>query len=215
MRQSESGGPADAADLLERARLGDRDALAGLLKSCDQRLRAVVARRIPRRLQALLSVEDVLQHAYTEAICDIAGFRPEREGSFLAWMTRLAVHNLLDAIRALDAEKRGGDRQRIVEIAGRDALDAAADLAGSITQTSPSRRARRVEADETLQRALRRLPEDHRRVIQLYDLDGCAISEVSREMSRSPGAIHLLRFRAHRRLRELLTGKTTFFRDSS
>ena len=48
-------------------------------------------------------------------------------------------------------------------------------------------------------------------MIRLYDLEGRPIAEVAAEMGRSSGAVHMLRARAHDRLRELLGPESAFF----
>ena len=203
-------------ELLRRAHGGDRDALAELLKMCGPTLRPALTGKIPSRWQSLLSVDDVMQQAYTDAFLDIHDFEATVTESFLAWLTKLATNNLLDAIRALEAEKRGGKRRRIDVQPGQDSFQALHEhLVGATTSTTPSRKAMRAEADDALRCALRRLPEIYRQVVQLHDLEGRPIDEVAATIARSVGASYLLRIRAHRRLRELLAGKTTILRDSS
>jgi DNA-directed RNA polymerase specialized sigma24 family protein len=40
--------------------------------------------------------------------------------------------------------------------------------------------------------------------VRRHDLEGCALDELARELGRSLGAVHMLRQRAHDRLRERL-----------
>lgn len=49
-----------------------------------------------------------MQETFTDAFLDILQFRPGPGSAFLAWLTTLATRNLYDAIRMLEAEKRGG-----------------------------------------------------------------------------------------------------------
>ena len=53
---------------------------------------------------------------------------------------------------------------------------------------------------ELTRKAVAALPPDHRRVIELYDLEGKSIQEVAEEMGRTQGAIWMLRSRALRHL---------------
>ncbi|MHC5109075.1 MAG: RNA polymerase sigma factor, partial [Planctomycetota bacterium] len=55
-----------------------------------------------------------------------------------------------------------------------------------------------------LSSALESLPADYETAIRLYDFDGMTIDDVADQMNRSTGAVHMLRARAHDRLRELL-----------
>ena len=71
-------------------------------------------------------------------------------------------------------------------------------------QTSPSERAVRGEEFLRLARALSRLPEDQRRVVELHYLKGLTVAEVAERIGRTrPAAVGLL-FRGLKRLRELL-----------
>ena len=98
----------------------------------------------------------------------------------------------------LEAAKRGGGRQP-VSVHGTDAVR---ELPASTS--TPSRHVARGEAVAALHRAIRRLPRAQRRVVQLYDLDQRSAGEVGTAMSRSIGAIFMLRARAHRRLCEIM-----------
>jgi RNA polymerase sigma factor (sigma-70 family) len=163
-----------------------------------------------------LSVEDVLQHTYVEAILAIRKFVPRGEHAFGLWLRKLAEHHVIDAIRSLQADKRGGAAQRIAPNSPDASLAALLEcLTGLPTQTTPSQGVLRRELHDALDRALARLPEHYRRVIQRYDLEGRPIDEVAAELERSPGAVHLIRVRAHARLRELLDGVSTIFSNSA
>ncbi len=193
-------------DRLERARQGDRDALAALLKEHDAALRAAIEAELPQRWRAELSVDDILQITYTDAFLTIAQNRSPDGRSLAAWLRQAALHNLQDAVRALQATKRGGAVRRVHAATPADATRTFLDeLLGRDSRT-PSRVAIEAEAEEGLQRALARLPERHRQAVELYDLEGREIDEVAAALACSRGAVHLLRVRAHERLREILAG---------
>jgi len=189
--------------LLERAREGDEEALAELLALHVPRIRSEVQVGIPRRHQTMLSADDVVQVTCTDAFLGVAKAGAEDEPGFAAWLSRVARNNLQDAIRRLDAEKRGGKARRIDPVAPTDARTFVERLFGADTDT-PSRIAMRGESASALEHALQALPSDYRSAVRYYDLEGLPIEHVARQLGRSPGAVHLLRVRAHRRLRELL-----------
>ena len=97
---------------LQQACDGDEKAWGDLLKLHTPELRRVVAGKLSAKWQSLLSEEDVLQETFTDAFLDINQFKPGSDSTFLAWLTTLATPNLLDAIRILEAAKRGGDVRR-------------------------------------------------------------------------------------------------------
>ncbi len=196
--------------LLERAVDGDADALGVLLERHGRVVRGALAGAIPERWRSVLSPDDVVQQAYADAFVAIRQFTPRTDHSLGDWLVVLARHALLDAIRALEADKRGGRRVRITAPAGDDrSYDGLFQLLGAAT-TTPSRAAARGEARSALQSAVERLPEAHRRVVELYDLQGRSGEEVAAALGRSVGAIYMLRARAHGLLRELMGAPSAY-----
>ena len=100
-------------NLINRARAGDRGALGDLLQGHGPKIRKILRGAIPKRWQALLSIDDVLQQTYTDAFLDVGTFVSRGEGAFRAWLVTLAKRNLLDAVKAMKAARRGGNRQRV------------------------------------------------------------------------------------------------------
>lgn len=200
----------DLSVLLERATSGDRDAIGQLLISYAAELRAMIAGKLPERLSSLVAIDDVLQVTYADALHAIRDARLETPRDVAAWLNRIAGHNLDDMIRAFDAQKRGGGR-RPASLSPEESSQAlVCDLLAAGSEP-PSRQLRGEEASALLQAALAILPEDYCRVIQLYDLDGQSIEAVAAAIGRSPGAVHLLRHRAHLRLRKILSGHSADF----
>jgi RNA polymerase sigma factor (sigma-70 family) len=200
-------------ELVARAKAGDRGAIAALFEQHGPTARQAVAGHIPRRWQSVLSEDDVMQQTYMDAALSIKKFEPRGDGSMGAWMARLATCNLQDALKALKAVKRGGDRRRVEHGPGSSSALALHELLAT-TSSTPSRHAARDEAGQTLKRAVNRLPRGYRRVIQLYDLESKPIEQVAAELDRSQGAVYMLRARAHDRLREILGSPSRFFTDA-
>lgn len=193
-------------DLLARAVEGDRDALAALVERHAPEVRRRLAPAMPARWSAAFDLDDVMQQAFADAILAVRRFVPRGPGSFTAWLTTLGRNNLLNAIRGLEADKRGGGRPRIVAQPGGTAGDSYADLLDRLggDSATASREVARIEARDALRRAIDELPEVSRAVVQLYDIEGCSIDAVASELGRSPGAVHMLRARAHRLLADRL-----------
>jgi len=198
----------DETALIRRAVAGDESALAALLERHGPTVRGRIAVDFPRRWQGQLSVDDVLQQAYTDAFLAIDRFEPRGDGAFLAWLTRLAKNAMLDAIDGLSALKRGGDRRQINADPQRSLVHLC-DLVTALSGT-PSRAVAGQEACAALQRAIEELPETQRQVIMLYDLQGHAAEEVAAAMGRSTGAVFMLRSRGHRALAEALGGASVW-----
>ncbi len=199
----------DEISLVNRAIAGDESALTTLLDRCGPIVRGRIGADFPRRWQSVLSVDDVLQQAYTDAFLAVRRFSPQGEGAFLAWLTRLAKNAMLDAIDGLEALKRGGDRRR-VGVTRQESLVDLLDVVNAVSRT-PSRAVAGDESFRALEAAIEKLPSVHRQVITLYDLQGRSIEEVAAAVGRSQGAVFMLRSRAHHSLAESL-GSPSLYR---
>jgi len=199
-------------ELLKSAIGNDRAALGELLERHGPEVRRRLRGKIPRRWRSLLTYDDVMQQAYFDAMVDIGKFQPRGAGSFIDWLTTLARHNLLDAVEALKAAKRGGKRQRIQPRSEEESLAAFFEQLSSGVST-PSQRAARKEALACLRRAIDQLPQDWRAVVEAYDLKNLPVDEVAGALARTPGSVFMLRKRAHRRLREIMGATSQYFSD--
>jgi RNA polymerase sigma-70 factor (ECF subfamily) len=151
----------------------------------------------------VLSVDDVMQESYIDAFLDVGRFDPRGEGSFRAWLTTLANRNLLDALRMLEAEKRGRNHRQVRPVTSDGSLVNLYDQLGGGNST-PSHHAARTEATQKLQRAIEQLPPTYRKVVEMYDLEGRPVEEVAAALDRSAGAVFMLRSRAHRQMSTIM-----------
>jgi len=200
----------DGENLLERAVGGDRDALAQLLERHGPTARHKLGGKIPRRWRPVLSEDDVMQQTYADAIVKVRQVRAESEAAFAAWLAVMARHNLHDALKMLEAHKRGGEHRRI-ELCGPDDTRVGMSELAPDTATTASGQAARSEAHLALERAVARLPQPYAHVVRMYALEGRPVDEVAAALQRSPGAGFKLRARAHERMRELLGNTSHFF----
>ncbi len=188
-------------DQIARAAEGEKEELELLLRQLEPELRAGLT--IPARWQRSLDPDDVLQVSYLETFLRIGTLRDRTPSGLRAWMRRLVQNNLTDAIRGLERDKRPDSKRRVTS--GQSG-QSARTLLGLIAADASTAglRASLKEQVSNLQDAIRRLPPSYRSVVQSVDLEERSVAEVAEELGRSPGAVHLLRSRAHDRLAELL-----------
>jgi RNA polymerase sigma-70 factor, ECF subfamily len=186
--------------------------MTALLQECAPEVERSLS--IGREWQSVLEPSDVMQVTYLEAFLRIAQFDASRAEPFGAWLRRIAENNLRDAIRGLQAQKRPQPSGRVALPVGADSQDILLAELG-VTTTTPSRHATRQERSTRLNAALDALPEDYAKVVRMYDLEGLPIAEVAERMGRSSGAIHMLRARAHDRLKPLLGTESAWFGSSA
>jgi RNA polymerase sigma factor (sigma-70 family) len=204
----------EADEFVLRARGGDREALALLLKRQGPAARRAIRGQIPTRWQSVLSEDDVMQQTFADAVAGIDQCRAEDAGSFIAWLGAVARNNLYTAIEALAAAKRGGRWHRVELMPVEDSQTALVRIIAARDDT-PGRRVIRREAAEALVQSIEQLPSLYASVVRLYDLEGQSVQEVSKRLDRSPGAVFMLRARAHDRLARTMGNASDFLTSHS
>jgi RNA polymerase sigma-70 factor (ECF subfamily) len=147
----------DQRGLVERAREGDHDAFATIVRAAIARLDAAARLILRDRELARDAVQDALLRAWR----DLPGLRdPER---FDAWLHRLTVHACLDVARRR--------RRRVVEV----------ELT-PIAMPSVGDAASIVADREVLDQAMRRLEPEWRAVVVLHYYLGMPLPDVASEL---------------------------------
>lgn len=199
----------DESSLLQRAVEGDASALRTLLERHGGEVRGRISGRIDPRWQASMDEDDVMQVTYIEAFLHIDQLVARDTASFVAWLTRIAENALRDAVRGLTRQKRPDPARRIESPISSESYVTLLECLG-VTTTTPSREVVKKDALGALESAISLLPDDYQTAVRLYDLEGHAIADVASSMGRSVGAVHMLRGRAHERLRHSLSSSQFF-----
>jgi RNA polymerase sigma factor (sigma-70 family) len=198
------------ANLLQRSVEGDANALRTLLERFGGEVRSRIKGQIDKRWQAILDEDDVMQVAYLEAFLHIDQLTARDIPSFISWLTRIAENAIRDAVRGLTRQKRPDPAKRLTVASNLDSYVGLLDVLG-VTTTTPSREVASKDAIGAIQSAIDRLPGDYQTAVKLYDIEGRAVADVASAMGRSVGAVHMLRARAHDRLRQDLGSSSRFF----
>jgi RNA polymerase sigma-70 factor (ECF subfamily) len=172
--------PPITADVLERAKRGDRAAHAEIYAALATPV-FTLARRI---LASKALAEDVLQETFVEVLCKIDAFRGDAEVG--TWVKRIAINKCLMHVRSSWISRRGPfDEEAVGE-------------------------ARSVALDDrlALERALDQVPDMARAVVWLHDVEGYTHAEIGAFMGRTTSFSKSQLARAHERLRSLLDGHT-------
>lgn len=198
--------------LLSRAKQGDRDALAHLLRRHGPNVRRTVSGKIPKRWRSMLCEDDVMQQTYADATAGISRFESTQETALEGWLKKIARRNLHHAVEGLETEKRGGKCRRV-----EPSDDSRSDLLDSLTRTrgTPGSYVSKTEALAALRAAIDELPAVYCQVVAMCDLESRPVAQVAETLGRKPGAIYMLRARAHDRLHEIMGRTTNFFGDSA
>lgn len=196
-------------DLLE-ASFHDPEQRGMILQQCANYLKLLARTHFDPRIQARVSVSDIVQDTLLEAFRDFDQFRGRNVASLLAWLRQVLTHNLAEAQDGhLGAARRDVRRERSL-----DQVVASVEGSGLRLESlladggfSPSAEVARHEQLLALADALSELPDDYRETIVGRHVQGLAFREIAARMGRSEGAVRMVWFRAIDRLRTTLGQK--------
>lgn len=189
------------AEWLPAAQAGSPEALGQVLEACRAYLLLIAQQELEPALQAKGGASDLVQQTFLEAHQDFGQFHGSTPDALLAWMRRLLLTNLANFRRDYRRLKRRAARE-VALPDGDSSRQGAGGLRGKTP--TPSARAMRDEQTEGLERALQRLPEDYRRVVQLRYREERSFEEIAAIMQRSQNAVRKLWSRAIERLQQEL-----------
>lgn len=186
--------PSPDADLLSRLRAGEEAAYQELVRANAGRMLAV-ARRI---LRCESDAEDAVQEAFTQAYHALPRF--EGHALLSTWLHRIVVNACLIRLRK---RKRRGEKS-LEELLPRFQEDGhRLDVADPWPRDALAQlEAREVRA--AVQKAIDSLPERHRCVLMLRDIEGLSSEEVAERLGIRADAVKMRLHRARQALRTLL-----------
>ncbi len=186
-------------ELVRRFREGDDSALQLLLERNADTLQDSVLKRMPAYLKRRLAVSDVIQETHIAVLGSRREFEFRGNGSFRNWLLTIADNKIRNAIQAhLRAAKRSARRE-----VSRDQRPDTGLVAGR--DATPSEVAMGAELAHLARDALRTLPPDYRRVLELSG-QHTTLKEVAARMGRSHAAVRQLYGRALARYGAILDG---------
>jgi RNA polymerase sigma-70 factor (ECF subfamily) len=180
-----ASGPA-TSDLLRDARAGSAEALDALYARCGGRLLAYIRLRLGRTLRSRLESRDILQATLMKSLEHLGEFRGDRTASLMAWLAKIADHEIRD--RADYHQRQQRDAAREIAIETDVALPSPARSA--LTHAIMGEEARRLE------QALESLSPAHREVILLRKFEELSFAEIAARLDKTDDACRMLLARA-------------------
>lgn len=182
----------EEAQLVRRAREGDREAFRGIMRCGNQRLFRI-ARSV---LRDDAEAEDVVQEAYVRAFTNLDAFRGE--ASIYTWLTRIALN-----------EANGRLRKRRLSV-GLDEIETMQNQGSHVimfpnADATPETDVARLQTRRVLEAAIDELPTDFRVVFIMRDVEGCNIAETAAALGIREGTVKTRLHRARRQLRNALS----------
>jgi RNA polymerase sigma-70 factor, ECF subfamily len=192
--------------LLERARLGNTEALGQVLQLYRNYLTILATTQLDRRLRRRVSPSDLVQDAMLAAHTDFAQFRGGSERELLGWLRQILINCLHHVIEThLRAKMRDMRREISVEQVGAALDRSACNFAAMLADRGPSPSAPLQQRERAVALAdqLSRLPPHYRDVIVLRNLQGLSFDEVAQRMDRKPGTVRMLWLRAIEKFKQI------------
>jgi RNA polymerase sigma-70 factor (ECF subfamily) len=185
------------AELVDRARAGDRDAARQLAERYQRRILGVVVGMVRNPEDA----RDVVQETFVRAFRNLRGFKGD--SSFYTWLYRIAV-NL-----AIDLQRREAKRATVVFDENQPTGDQETGAFGDRDAgEDPFDAVRNRELGRKIFDAIDGLTPDHRAVILLREIEGLSYEEISEVLGCSLGTVmsrlHYARKKLQAKLKELL-----------
>jgi RNA polymerase sigma factor (sigma-70 family) len=169
------------ADLIDRARAGDRHAHESIYLLLSKPLYTLIRRLVIRPAVA----QDLLQDVFVEILRSASCY--SGAGSFTGWVRSIAVSKSLMYLRS--------PWHRSLIWLGSDGIV-------SLHQEAATAAAESMDAD--LERALEALPDVSRAVVWLHDVEGFTHAEIARLFGRTSSFSKSQLARAHLQLRDRL-----------
>lgn len=159
-----------------------------------------------------VTIEDLVQQTYVQAIRGIGSLQQRDEASFSAWLLTIAEHETLNELRRRQRLKRGGDRH-VLAIPADGAASSLTNLVSLVSDPHPSPGRQLAEGDavRAIQLGIAALPEEQRAAVNLHHLAGKSVEETAAELQRTPGAVRGLLQRARDSLRVAMGNSSRWF----
>ncbi len=185
-------------ELVRRAREGDQAAYRALVERYQRRVFSLALTLLKDRDDAA----DVAQETFLKAYQGLSSFKGE--AGFYTWLYRIANNLAIDLIR-----RRGHTVREEIdeELLDPEAAQACEGLLATRLGVDPAEEAMRHELGETLERALAELPEKHRAILILREVEGLSYEELSLALDIPKGTVMSRLFHARAKMQRLLTGE--------
>ena len=183
-------------DLVQRIQAGESGAFRALFDKYHRRAFAVAMGVVKNEEDAL----DAVQEAFVKVHKNIHKF--EGSSSFYTWLYRIVMNVSIDHVRKSSRRKNLDFDERALHEESEVAGDGA--LVPNVTDANPGKAALRRELGNAIERALHDLPEHHRAVIVLREIEGMSYEEMAEALEVPKGTIMSRLFHARKKMQEAL-----------
>ena len=187
----------DDLSLVRRAQAGDQQAFTALVERYQRKAVGVALGLLKDREEA----QDVAQEAFVKVYRYLDHFKGE--ASFYTWLYRIVVNLSIDRRR-----RKGGEPSDQVEFD--DAIHSDEDfepgMIGTQLGASPQKAALQAELMGQISAALDSIPEKHRAILLLREIDGMSYEDISKTLKIRKGTVMSRLFHARKKMQKMLAG---------
>ena len=187
----------DDLTLVKRVKTGDQRAFKLLVERYQRKIYAVALGMVKDKEEAL----DVSQEAFVKVYKYLDHFKGD--SSFYTWLYRITVNICIDALRKKQALR--GEQVELDEAVQMDTSEANIGALGSRLGTNPQKSALRKELAEKIQQALETVPEKHRAILLLREVEGMSYEDLSRTLEIPKGTVMSRLFHARTKVQKILS----------
>lgn len=185
---------ADDLSLVAQARAGDDEAFRELVIRYQRKVYAVALGIVKDTDLAW----DISQEAFVRVHGHLAEFKGE--SSFSTWVLRITTHLGIDAVR----RERVSQKDDVDDVREGDLGDAGEGILATTLGTDPHDTVVRKELAERIQAALESLPEKHRTILVLREVEGLSYEELAERLGIHKGTVMSRLFHARKKMQAAL-----------
>ncbi len=185
---------ADDLALVAKARKGDTGAFRALVVRYQRKVYAVA--------MGIVKDPDLAWDVAQESFVRVHAHLPEFKGesAFSTWLFRIATHLAIDVVR----KERASSRQDIDEVREADLEGGGEGILATALGSNPQETALRRELLGRIEGALAKLPEKHRTILVLREVEGLSYEELAERLGIHKGTVMSRLFHARKKMQVLL-----------
>jgi RNA polymerase sigma-70 factor (ECF subfamily) len=185
---------ADDLALVSRAKKGDADAFRDIVIRYQRKVYALAL--------GIVKDPDLAWDVAQEAFVRVHGHLDEFEGksAFSTWVFRIATHLAIDSVR----RERTSRKEELDEIHDADVASGGEGILATALGNDPRESVLRKELLGKMQEALETLPEKHRTILVLRELEGLSYEELAERLGIHKGTVMSRLFHARKKMQAAL-----------
>ncbi len=185
---------ADDLSLVEKARAGEPEAFRALVVRYQRKVYALALGIVKDTDLAW----DVAQETFVRVHRGLGEF--EEKSSFSTWLFRITTHLAIDAVR----RERTSRKSELDDVAEADVAEAGEGILATALGDDPGDNLLRRELASRIDDALATLPEKHRTILVLRELEGLSYEELSERLGIQKGTVMSRLFHARKKMQAAL-----------